>query len=204
MLWRMTRDMDDAQATPSKTAKRDETPAPAKAAPSASGGVAARDPWLGPKATVPVKRPSGGGTSTAPAGEAAPAVPSNDPAEVKRLETRGWLRTQQLATEQDMVACVDKATKAGVKLDGVIAYPLVVSRKDGKVVTESGNVDYTTLGDGDVTACIGSVMKKMAYEELPEGVSSVTSYRKLTIKDGVVVEDWLGPHTTEDAKPSPR
>lgn len=149
--------------------------------------------------------------SAPPATDASASPPSapatgSDPAEAKRVQMRGLLKSQVIATESQMIDCMDKAGKGAKLTDGAVAFPLVVSRKDGKIVTESNSVDFATVGNQAVVDCMSSVMKKMAYDELPEGVSTVTSYRKITVKDGVIVEDWLGPHEAvdENAKPPPR
>lgn len=204
-LWMMISPMSSEAAQPAKTGKTPKETV-AEATPTQTPSSSAR------KATIPTAPPTrkpaapttdpwaagrSGGAAEAPAA-AAPA----DPAEEKRLAMRGLLRTQQLATEQMMNECMEKRDKSEELRDGVLAFPLVVSRgKDGKIVTESSSIDYSTIGSGSVTNCMAGVMKKMAYEELPDGVSKVTSYRKITIKDGAIVEDWMGPHETVDTKP---
>lgn len=190
---------DKAVAAPAH-AQRTETVAPSPDAPAAAARKAAL-----PTIVKDRKPPSAPATDTS-ASTPSPPAPAPDPAEAKRMQLRGLLKSQVVATESQMIDCMDKAGK-GVKLtDGAVAFPLVVSRKDGKIVTESNSVDFATVGNQAVVDCMSGVMKKMAYDELPEGVSSVTSYRKITVKDGVIVEDWLGPHETvdENAKPPTR
>ncbi len=201
-LWQMTREVSPDE-TEAKTSKRDTSPAPVKSAPAEIATAGARDARVAPIG-VPVRRPPTSPSASEAPPSASPSATPPDPAEVQRMQTRGWLKTQVVATEQQIVECLDKAGKGAAKLDGAVAFPFVVSRKNGKIVTESGSSDYTTVGDPEVVNCMAGVMKKMSYDELPDGVGSVTSYRKITVKDGVVVEDWLGPHESADAKPSPR
>ena len=197
-LWQMTRDTSDDKVAAS-TPKRDAQPR--AAVERTSTDVAApsqRDARVAPVGSPMRRAPSAPSANDPWAAGPAPAAAPVDPAEVKRIETRGWLKGQMVATEQQVVECLEKAGKDGAKLDGVVAFPFSVSRKNGKVVTESGNVDYTTVGSVEVVECMAGVMKKINYDELPEGAATVTSYRKITVKDGAVVEDWLGPHETAD------
>jgi hypothetical protein len=197
-LWAMSKPVsgDSIQTrTPVEAATRaphDETPARSTAAPA----TPARKPSI---ATVAPPEPTGLRSSDGPSG--APAAPAQDPTEARVAQMRGLLKAQVVATEQQMIECMDKAGNGVAKLDGVVAFPLVVSRKDGKIVTESSGIDYVTVGNQAVVDCMAGVMKKMSYDELPEGVASVTGYRKITVKDGVLVEDWLGPHKAVDAMP---
>ncbi len=176
---------------------REETPAPSTPAPTTSARKAtvptmAKDRKLAPPPATDIWT----ATPSAP-------PPAPDPAQAKTVEIRNLLRTQVIATEQAMIECLEKGGKGVKLLDGEVAFPLVVSRKDGKIVTESNTVDYTTIRNPAVVDCMAGVMKKMAYEELTDGVASVTSYRKITVKDGVIVEDWLGPHETVDTNAKP-
>lgn len=106
------------------------------------------------------------------------------------------MNAEILSTEQAVLDCVGKG-----KLDGYVTIPFRIVHKGDKVVVDAQPADVMTFSDPAIGDCMRTATAGMKFDTLPDGVATVSSYRKIIFKDGQLVEDWLGPHETNAPKP---
>ncbi len=189
-LWVMMRTSAADAPAPSKRAAAAEP----EAAPASEPQVASRTPVP----IVPRARPITGEHRDEPA----PALESSggssaakqDPATARNDAIRRWMNTEIFASEQAVIDCLPKTD---AKLDGYVAIPFRVLKKDGKVVVDADPPDASTFTDPTISECMRRATAAMKYDALPDGVQTVSSYRKIVVKNGALVENWLGPHETK-------
>lgn len=193
-LWVMMPSATEVAAKPAPVASR-EVVTPAVTGDSTPQPRSAPIP-VRPRAPVPTTEapalpgaPSPGGTNGSGSAKD-PAVQRND-------DIRRWMNTEIFASEQALNDCLGKDPG---KLEGYAAIPFKIVKKAGKVVVDAQPADANTFTDGAMVECMRKVTAAMKFDEMPPGVESVSTYRKIVVKDGQVVENWLGPHETTDKK----
>lgn len=200
-LWFLVvRDTDTpvtAATTGSAESATKEQPVPAtqpsSRARTGSGTVIMRRPTTQPTAEAP----------TASQGGDPPALGSDTGSALGAPTLKETLRDQVMFSEPQIAECNEKALKAGRRLDGATAVAFKVARtKDGKIVAEPTGIEYSSIADQGVVDCIRDAAKTMVFDSLPEGVDSLTGYRKVVLKDGAVVENWLTEYTIAEPKPA--
>jgi hypothetical protein len=198
-LWFLIRDTDAPAATPRSGSSATTTTEPA---PVSQPSSRARS---GSGANIVMRRPQPQPTVQTPSssqGGPAPALASDGGGSQAELPLKDALRDQVSITETQVIACNDKALKAGTRLDGATAVAFKVARnKDGKIVAEPTGVEYSSIADQGVVDCIRDAAKTMVFDSLPEGVDSLTGYRKVVLKNGAVVENWLTEFSVTEPKP---
>jgi hypothetical protein len=189
-LWAMMRpSAADAPAAPIHATQR----AP-EVAPVASSDLPSR-PIIPVMPRVPV--PTSQSHDPPPVLEGSrPTVPK-DPAVERADSIRRWMNAEIINSEQAVIDCLGKDN---AKLEGYAAIPFKITKKAGKVVVEAQAADANTFADPKIVECMRGATAAMKYESLPPGVDTVTTYRKIVVKDGQLVENWLGPHETTDSK----
>ena len=137
---------------------------------------------------------------TAPSVEAEP--PPDAPPRPRPTPLYLQLREQVLDTETWVAECNERALKAGKKLDGLAAFWFELVRDGDKVVVSATGVEYSVLEDPASTGCMRETANKMTFDKLPDGVKSVKAYRKVTMKDGVLMENWMSYYVTDPPTPT--
>jgi len=190
-LWAMMRpSAADAPVGPAHVAERAHEVAPAASSDPPSRAVIP----VRPRAPVPTSESH----DPAPTLEASkPPAPPKDPASERADSIRRWMNTEIVNSEQALIDCLGKDNP---KLDGYAAIPFKITKKAGKVVVVAEPADANTFADPKMVECMRGATSAMKYEALPPGVESVSTYRKIVVKDGQLVENWLGPHETTDSK----
>jgi len=205
MLWRMTQEMDDAQATPSKPAKRDEAPTPVEAAPVESSGAAKRDaripPLAGPQARTPTRPVPSSGGGAAPAlevGSGSAEAPVS-PARVIERELKRQLIKQLDAIDGPVSDCVAKHGRG--KPTGAAALLVKLEKqKDGNAaVVEVGvePIDTTVKNNQPLLDCLAATGKKIQID-FPDPVTEMTATHQVNLDAGSVTGHDL---TAYDFKP---
>jgi hypothetical protein len=204
MLWRMTHDMDDAGATPTKTTKRDEPPAPVAAAPAESSTAPKRDariaPVQGPQARIPqrpVASTSGGAAPALEAGSGSAEAPVS-PARVIERDLKRQLIKQLDALDGPVTDCVAKHGRG--KPTGAVALLVKIEKqKTGNAAVVEVGVEPidTTVKNQPLLDCLAATGKKISID-LPEPVTEMTATHQVNLDAGSVIGHDL---TAYDFKP---
>jgi len=195
-LWMVMR--DDAPVAAPTSGSGQVATSVGSSAPSAPSrvtpGGAARTGTIGVPA---IRRPT---TGPAPSAGAAPAAPAAEGSDDKALTAKPpmylALREIVVETEPLIVDCVDQAHKRGKKLDGAAAFGFTLAREGDKVILTSTNIEFAGFADPATAECMRDAAKKIELDSLPEGVTSVTAFRKVTLKDGVLEENAVSDYST--------
>ena len=194
---------DDDAAAPVVTRDRPQPAAPSTS-PQASRAQPASRTRVGTGVPT-MRRPTS--SDPAPSSEAptileAPEpAPETKPARIKPPLYRS-LRDQVRDTEPWVAECNEIAQKAGHKLDGLSAFKFTLGRDGDKTVIVSTDIEYNNI-EPKAAECIRETARRMTFDKLPEGVQTVTAYRKTTFKDGVLMENWLSFYATDPPTPTP-
>ena len=196
-LWMVMR--DDASVAAPATGSGQVAPSAGSNAPSATArttpGGAARTGTIG----VPgIRRPTTGPAPSAgaPSGAAPAAEGSAEKAPTAKPPMYLALRELMVETEPLIADCVDQAHKRGKKLDGAAAFGFTLAREGGKVIVVNTGVEYAGFDDPATAECMRDAAKKIDLDSLPEGIDSVTAFRKVTLKDGVLEENAVSDYST--------
>lgn len=195
-LWMVMR--DDAPATPPAsdsgqvaTSGSSAPSAPARVAPSG----AARTGTIG----VPAIRRPTTPQAPSPAASGSPALTGEGSAEkvpVAKPPMYLALRELMIETEPMIADCIDQAHKRGTKLDGAAAFGFTLAREGDKVIVTGLGIEYAGFNDQATAECMRDAASKIDVDTLPEGVNSVTAFRKVTLKDGVLEENAISDYST--------
>jgi hypothetical protein len=173
---------------------------PAHTPPRATTGPSARSRITMPRTP---SRPAPVAPTASSGAPSIPAAPIDDATADKMLFHRS-LDEQVGLSEPQLVECLEKATKSGAKVDGTTAVSFTIAKgANGKLGVEATGVEYSSIDPG-ATSCIRDVGKTLTFDALPEGADRVIAYRKVVVKDGKIVENWMTEFAENPGEQPPR
>ncbi|MBA3457914.1 MAG: hypothetical protein H0T42_32830 [Deltaproteobacteria bacterium] len=150
---------------------------------------------------VVLKRPTPSGTPTPGTPASVPSVTEDAPAKPPQIAEA--LKDQVKFTENQILECNEKASKAGKRLHGEAAFGWTIARSNGKIVIESTNTEYTNF-DQPTTDCLREAANAMVFDALPDGVEALTAYRRINFIDGALERQALSDYRVTRPPPPPK